>query len=220
MIFIAFFIGIAYSVPLGPLGQIMLNRAVDRGFWHGFSMGIIGSFANFAYSFIFLIGTGILITDGRTKTIIQAVGLVFLIYIGFKELLRSSGKTTKYYSIVTEKPGNTFSPFGWKNFLEGLVIVITYFISNPTIVAFWINMSAYFNQKLIHHPNVWNYAVFSLSFALGTLTCQFLAIELYKRMRELPRFSTTVRFISSGLFAVTIAYFFYLTIQNMSVNFL
>lgn len=47
MVIAAFGFGLLYSVPLGSLGQIMLNRAVDKGFWHGFSIAIIGAMADF-----------------------------------------------------------------------------------------------------------------------------------------------------------------------------
>ena len=89
MIFIAFGIGLIISAPFGPLGQMMLNRAVDNGFWHGFSIAILATLADFIVCEFFLIGT---VSVGEAispwvKIAIQLIGLVFLFYMGIKEII-------------------------------------------------------------------------------------------------------------------------------------
>ena len=217
MVIAAFIMGIIYSVPLGPLGQIMLNRAVTRGFWHGFSMGIIGAIANFFYCQIFLIGTSDLILNPRLRMAIQLFGLLFLLYVGFKEILLPNIFTKK----KNKKSKNKDTPllqettFDGKAFFKTFLLVITYFIANPTAIAFWINMSVLINHTFIHHQNLFNYFIFSLAFALGTLACQYFSILFFKRIRQFTKTKFIAKYVSSSLFLTAIIYFFYITIQNI-----
>lgn len=216
MLIIAFFMGLVYSVPLGPLGQIMLNKAIHKGFWHGFSMAIIGAGANLVYAFVFLMGTGSLIASPRLRIIIQAAGLIFLLYIGIKEILLPllNNRQRKKTSSIKEVDGTDLR-FTGKVLLANFVIVISYFISNPNIVAFWLNASTLINLKIIHEQTLFNYGLFGLAFAFGTLTCQYLAISVVKKARRFSFLGGIARYISFALFFVTIAYLFYLIIDNI-----
>ena len=216
MLVIAFLMGIVYSVPLGPLGQIMLNKAINKGFWHGFSMAIIGAGANFVYAFAFLMGTGSLIFNSKLRITIQIIGLLFLLYVGAKEILIPLiFNYKKKKSRELEKSGEPEIQFNGKVFLTNFFTVMSYFISNPTIVAFWINMSALINLKLIHQYSLWNYALFSSIFSFGTLTCQYLAILIVKRAQRNYKLNGMARHVSLSLFVITVTYFIYLTIHNL-----
>ena len=41
MIVFAFFIGLLFSIPLGPLGQIILERSIGQEFWQVLPIVII-----------------------------------------------------------------------------------------------------------------------------------------------------------------------------------
>jgi len=216
MLVIAFLMGVVYSVPLGPLGQIMLNKAINKGFWHGFSMAIIGAGANFVYAFAFLMGTGSLIFSPKLKITIQLIGFIFLLYVGAKEiLLPLISRPEKKKNRELEKSCEPEIQFNGKVFLTNFFTVMSYFISNPTIVAFWINMSALINLKLIHQYSLWNYALFSSIFSFGTLTCQYLAILIVKRAQRNYKLNGMARHVSLSLFVITVTYFIYLTIRNL-----
>ncbi len=216
MLVIAFLMGIVYSVPLGPLGQIMLNKAINKGFWHGFSMAIIGAIINFLYSFIFILGIGNLIRYRTLIFFIQPVGLLYLLYIGVREILISSVDHHKKNKKFNHPKVNVHQiKFGVKEFFSNLLTVSTYFISNPTMFAFWINFSAIINLKMIHDHNLTDYILFSLAFATGTLTCQYLAITIVKKSRKFINFSRIMHYVSSSLFFVMITYFIYLMVHNI-----
>ncbi len=71
MIIIAFFIGLLFSIPIGPLGIIMLKRSVDKGFREGFSIAIIDSIAGFIFSLSILMGIGQVEFDPAIKLVAQ-----------------------------------------------------------------------------------------------------------------------------------------------------
>ncbi len=69
MIVLAFFIGLLFLIPLGPLGQTMLKRSMAQGFWQGFSIAIIDATAGFTISLIFLFGAGQLNIDPTLRLV-------------------------------------------------------------------------------------------------------------------------------------------------------
>ena len=208
MIIIAFFIGLVFSVPIGPLGMIMLKRSIDKGFWEGFSIAIIDAIVGFIFSLSFLIGIGQVELDPAIKLTAQLVGLLFLISIGIKEVFLKKHKHQTEKNILFNKgsfPGNLF-------------LVIGYYISNPTIWAFWISISVYANNNLINEGNLFNFILFSFLYALGVLTTQYLAIQLMKNIERFEKARSTIKYVSSGIFIVTLSYFFYSSIQSIKVQ--
>ena len=217
MVIAAFGFGLLYSVPLGSLGQIMLNRAVDKGFWHGFSIAIIGAIADFFLCETFLIGTvSIGALNPWLKIILQLTGLIFLFYIGIKELIlplfidRKGKTTTSYKDRLTRK-----LKLNGKTMLKNLFLVGIYYLSNPTYIAFWITFSALINQKFISHHNLFNYTLFSVIFSLGSLMCQYISILFVRKIGKSGVKKGVLKYISIPLYSVTIIYFFYLVTHNI-----
>lgn len=205
MIIIAFFIGLIFSVPIGPLGMIMLKRSVEKGFWEGFTIAIINAFAGFIFSLSFLIGIGQVELDPTIKLIAQLIGLLFLSWIGIKEIFLKNHKHQTEKNISLNK----------KSILRNLILVISYYISNPTLWAFWINISVYANTNLINESKLFNYVLFSFLYALGDLTTQYLAIQLMKNIERFEKTKIAIKYVSSGLLIVTLSYFFYFSIQSI-----
>jgi threonine/homoserine/homoserine lactone efflux protein len=203
MIIIAFFIGLIFSVPIGPLGMIILKRSVEKGFWEGFTIAIIDAIAGFVFSLSFLIGIGQLELDPTIKLIAQLLGLVFLFWIGIKEVFF---KKNKYEKNITLNKGSL---------LGNLILVIGYYIANPSLWAFWINVSVYANSNLLNERNLFNSILFSLFYALGVLTTQYLAIQLMKNIEQFEKVKIPIKYVSSFLFIVTFIYFFYTSLQSI-----
>ena len=206
MIIAAFFMGLLFSVPLGPLGQIMLKRTVERGFWHGFSIAIPDAAANFIFSAVFLIGMGQIALIPTVRMTAQVAGILFLLFVGIREIFFSP----KRKSIKKEMSLSNSMVVG------NLLLVLGYYVSNPTSWAFWVNFSAFINETIIVHQNLFNYIFFSALYALGVLTCQYFANLLFKKIGRLEKVSTALKYASSGVFVITLSYFFYITIQDMA----
>ena len=208
MIAFAFFIGLLFSIPLGPLGQIMLRRAMDQGFWQGFSIAIMDAAAGFTISLLFLFGAGQLNLDPTLRLIAQIAGLLFLIFIGIKEIFYPAKNKN------TEKK----VPVSGGRLIENILMVIGYYISNPTIWIFWINLAGFVYQFQIIEKNSEQYFVFSVLYALGVLACQYLAIILIRNMKKFDKTKATLKYLSSGAFVITFSYFFYLTLIDLSTH--
>lgn len=217
MILIAFGLGLIISVPLGPLGQMMLNRAINRGFWHGFSIAILSSIADFILCEFFLIGTiSIGAINPWIKTVLQIVGLVFLSYIGAKEFIlpiiksrRDKRHTAK--AIVT----NEKLKFDEKLLLKNIVMVGSYHIFNPMSLAFWLSISVLINQKFISHHDLLHYTLFSLFFAIGTLSCQYISLLFVKKSAKTNVKRKILKYMTIPLYSVTIIYFAFHIAQNI-----
>ena len=208
MIILAFFIGLVFSIPLGPLGQIMLKRAVDQGFWQGFSIAIMDTVAGFTISLIFLFWAGQLSIDPTLRLIAQIAGLLFLLFVGIKEIFYPAKNTS------TEKK---MSVTGGR-LVENVLLVIGYYISNPTIWVFWINLAGFIFQLQIIEKTSEQYFVFSMLYALGILACQYLAILMIGNIKKFEKSKTTLKYISSGAFIITFSYFFYLSLSDLSTH--
>ena len=195
----------------------MLNRAVDKGFWHGFSIAIIGAIADFFLCETFLIGTvSIGVLNPWLKIILQLTGLIFLLYIGIKELIlpffidRKDKTSTSHKDRLTGK-----LKLNGKTMLKNLFLVGIYYLSNPTYIAFWITFSALINQKFISHHNLFNYTLFSIIFSLGSLMCQYISILFVRKIGKSGVKKGVLKYISIPLYSVTIIYFFYLVAHNI-----
>ncbi len=217
MIFIAFGIGLIISVPLGPLGQMMLNRAVDSGFWHGFTIAILAALADFIVCEFFLIGTvSVGAISPWVKIVLQLAGLVFLFYMGVKEIILPFIKNKR-----NKTPENKDKDLAKnlkideKSILKNIAVVVSYYISNPTYLAFWLSFSVLINQKFIVQHDLLHSTLFSLFFAFGTLTCQYIAIKVVQGATINEKMQDVLKYISIPLYSGTILYFIYHVTQNI-----
>lgn len=214
MIIIAFVLGLIIAVPLGPLGQMMLNRAINKGFWHGFSIAILSSIADFIFCEFFLIGTiSIGAINPWIKIILQTAGLIFLFYIGTKEFILPLIKS-KYDKIHITKAivAKEKLKFNKKVLFKNTVMVGSYYISNPMGFAFWLSISVLINQKFIFHHDLLHYTLFSLFLAFGTLVSQYISILFVKKTGVKK---DIFKYIAIPLYSVTLIYFAFYVAQNI-----
>jgi len=216
MIFIAFALGLIVSLPLGPIGQMMLNRLIDKGFWDGFSIAIIVTIVDFILCESFLIGTVSLSSFNPWIMIaLQIAGLLFLTYIVIKEqilpiVIRRSSKTDlDHEEIVKNIKLNKNTLF------KNVFTVLIYYISNPTYLAFWLSFSVLVSQKFIIHHDLLHYTLFSLFFAFGALSVQYIAIIFVKKATKLGLKKEILNYVSIPIYSIAIIYFFYIITQNI-----
>ena len=221
MIFIAFAIGLIISVPLGPIGQMMLNRSLDKGFWNGFSIAVIVTIVDFILCESFLVGTVSLSSLNPWIMIaLQIIGLLFLSYIGIKELILPLIKNRKHkvdlYKVNLENKDTVNNIKLDKNTLfKNVATVLIYYVSNPTYLAFWLSFSVLINQKFIVHHDLLHYTLFSLFFAFGALSVQYITILFVKKATKIGLKKEILKYISIPIYSTTILYFFYTITQNL-----
>ena len=203
MIVLAFFIGLLFSIPLGPLGQIILKRSMDQGFWQGFSIAIMDAAAGFTISLIFLLSAGQLNFDPTLRLIAQIAGLVFLLLIGIREI---------FY------PAKNKMPVSSSRLIENILVVFGYYISNPTIWVFWIYLTGLIFQFQIIEKTSEQYFIFSVLYALGVLACQYLSIMILRKAKEFEKARAVLKYLSTSAFVITFSCFFYITLIDLSAH--
>jgi len=216
MILSAFGLGLFYSIPLGPLGQIMLNRAVNKGFWFGFSIAIIAALVDFFMCETFLMSiTTIGALSPSLQVAFQVAGLVFLVYIGIREFLFSLKKEKKDVNVSVYNEISIEDRLNGKMILKDVFLVGVYYLSNPTYIAFWITFSSLINQKFIYHHNMPNYIIFGIAFSFGVLICQYISIMIARKLGSVDILKGFLKYVSIPLYSISIIYFFYRVICNV-----
>jgi len=217
MIFIAFILGLIISVPFGPIGQVMLNRSIDKGFWHGLSIAIIVTIVDFMLCEFSLMGTvSLSLVNPWIMLALQIAGLFFLSYIGVKELILPLIKNRKKKADLDNKEIVNNIKLDKNTFFKNIVTVLIYYVSNPTYLAFWLSFSVLINQKFIINHDLLHYTLFSSFFAIGAFSSQFVAILFVKKATKLGLKKEILKYISIPLYSITIIYFLYTIAENFT----
>lgn len=125
--------GLAVSMPLGPIGIILVNRTIKRGALSGFFSGLGIASADTIMSFVAAIGfsfiIGFIIEE---RFIVSLVAGIIMIVIGAKVFLsnpvkdlRNKEKANKslwrdYYSVLALSLSNPYSIFIFVAFFTGM----------------------------------------------------------------------------------------------------
>jgi threonine/homoserine/homoserine lactone efflux protein len=125
--------GLAVSMPLGPIGIILVNRTIKRGIFSGFFSGLGIATADTIMSIIAAIGFSFIISFiMEERFIVSIVAGVIMIAIGGKVFLsnpvkdlRNKEKANKslwrdYYSVLALSLSNPYSIFIFVAFFTGM----------------------------------------------------------------------------------------------------
>lgn len=123
-------IGLSVSIPLGPIGIICIQRTLAKGKLSGFISGLGAGFADTFYSV--LAGLGItIIVDFLIEhhVIFQAIGGIFLLYLGIKTFYKNPIKQFR-------------QPQGKSNLIGDFLSTFLLTISNPLALFLFIGVFA------------------------------------------------------------------------------
>ena len=82
-IFRANLIGVMVSVPLGPMGVLIIQKTLQKGALAGFVAGMGAAFADLFYATVAAFGLGFVVTTIQThELLLQIIGGIFLIIVG------------------------------------------------------------------------------------------------------------------------------------------
>ena len=80
-------LGLAVAAPLGPIGVLCINRALERGFWAGVAGGPGTALADAIYACLAAIGFSALTTTLATLAPwLKLAGGLFMLWLGWKSL--------------------------------------------------------------------------------------------------------------------------------------
>jgi len=149
--------GIIISVPIGPINVAVLSRGFKQGFSNAFAIGLGASAMDFFYCAAAMLGLSAVVHKLEVNIIFQIIGFFLLLYLGLRDV------TTKVdsfrYENLVPKNGRFHSAF--------LVGVFMY-ISNPTLVAFWITLSGVIQSSELIIRNAGDGILFALGVGSGT----------------------------------------------------
>lgn len=77
-------LGFLCSIPLGPMGVLIIQKTLSKGPWPGFFSGLGAAFADLCYATIVAFGLNLVIDDLMTqhKFLVQILGGLLLIILG------------------------------------------------------------------------------------------------------------------------------------------
>lgn len=78
-------VGLMVSVPLGPMGVLIIQKTLHKGALSGFVAGMGAASADFFYALVAAFGLGFVINTVQAhELLLQIIGGIFLIVIGLK----------------------------------------------------------------------------------------------------------------------------------------
>ena len=206
LLLIGFALGGVSSLPIGALGAYMINRMTKEGFWAGFSVGLFAAFVDALYCWISLFGISLVIDAPLLRSIIQAIGLIVLLYLGGRHffLHKEELSDNKSRSVVQ----NTIEMSKLILHFKGAVVVLIFALSNPTLLAFWINMANLLHSSVLQYGGPREYLAFSTSVGLGSALCQYVVLRIIQKVHHVnDKARVITRWVGSSIFVITIIYF-------------
>ena len=103
-IFRGMLIGLMVSVPLGPMGVLIIQKTLHKGALSGFIAGMGAACADLFYATVATFGLGFVINTIKThEVILQIVGGIFLLIMGLNIYFANPLKQIKARRRVTKK---------------------------------------------------------------------------------------------------------------------
>ncbi len=149
--------GIVISIPIGPINVTVISRGFKQGFNNAFAVGLGASAMDFFYCGAAMLGLSPIVHKLEVNIIFQIIGFILLLYLGVRDLT-TKVESFRYENIIP-KNGRIRSAF-----LIGLFM----YISNPTLVAFWITLSGIVQSSESIVRNAGDGILFALGVGIGT----------------------------------------------------
>ncbi len=171
-IFLAFLVGIAASVPVGPVAILVIQKTLSKGFRAGFITGLGASVVDtlFAVVAVFaLAATQQFLTDN--KLLVGLIGGVVLVVVGLIMALKDPFKKMK-----ADGPSKASAA----DFLQAVFMTI----SNPGAIAFMFGLLTFAGICQGDAPGAWQVAPILFAIAAGSVTYWFLISWGLSRFRH------------------------------------
>ncbi len=151
--------GFVVSIPVGPTNVSIINEGAKRGFLFGMLIGLGSVTMEIVYCTLAFAGFSSLFESREVKAAMELISFVLVLYLGLKYLLASNVPSTSHTLEVVEHKLHPHTAY-----MTGFVRVL----GNPSVLAFWITMTATF---LSHHwvePNWTEKSICVLGVGIGS----------------------------------------------------
>jgi threonine/homoserine/homoserine lactone efflux protein len=204
---IGFGLGFFSSVPIGALGAYMIHRFIKNGFWDGLIIGVFASIMDAFYCAVSLVGMAFIYNIPILRFVVQVLGFLVLLYLGVRQIL-SSSEISRLDGVRGNKRDKNDRT--WSRYIKDLTVVFSLGISNPTLWAFWTNVSHFLHLSILKGAAISEYPPFIMTVGMGSMICQYLSLRLLRRIYDHHREARAILYrISSLFYLVTVVYLGY-----------
>lgn len=134
----AILIGLAASIPLGPLGIMCIQRTLDKGRWAGFAVGVGSSIGDTIYASIALFSVQFISEFlDRNRSWVMLIGGLVIVFIGLQIAVKNPIKDLRQRKIDAVS-------MNAKDIFRGFLMTI----SNPGALVLMLGLFAFFGMDL------------------------------------------------------------------------
>lgn len=121
-------VGLLVSAPMGPIGVLCVQKTLNKGRFLGFFSGLGAATADTTYAILAAFGISYITSFlEEYRIMMQIIGIVVLIFLGIKMLVRTQEKQFRYYRSGSHK----------SNAITDFISVFFLTISNPLTIIFF-----------------------------------------------------------------------------------
>lgn len=123
-------LGFSVAAPVGPIGILCINKTIHKNFTAGFVSGLGAATADLIYGLMAGLGLTVISTFLiNQKLWIQLIGLIFLIYLGMKTIIKKDSDIE-------------FHPATDKGLIRDYFSTLFLTITNPMTILFFVALFA------------------------------------------------------------------------------
>jgi threonine/homoserine/homoserine lactone efflux protein len=158
--------GIVISVPIGPINVAVISKGLKHGFGNAFAVGLGASAMDFSYCAAAMLGLSAVVHKLVVNITFQIIGFILLFYLGIRDI-NTKTESFRFENVVPKNGGHQAA------FLVGVFM----YISNPTLVAFWITLSGVIQASDLIIRNVGDGILFALGVGSGTASWYYSLLK-------------------------------------------
>lgn len=159
--------GVIISIPIGPINVAVISKGFKQGFSNAFAVGLGASAMDFFYCAAAMLGVSAIVHKLEVNIIFQIIGFVLLLYLGLRDVM-TKAESYRYENMSTKNGG-----------LHGAFLVgVFMYLSNPTLVAFWITLSGIVQSSESIIKNVGDGILFAFGVGSGTAIWYYSLLKM------------------------------------------
>ncbi|MDA3892930.1 MAG: LysE family transporter [Salinivirgaceae bacterium] len=121
-------VGIIVSAPMGPIGVLCVQKTVNKGLALGFLSGLGAATADTFYAVLAAFGVTFITNFlSKNQMAFQVIGILVLLFLGFRMIFNNPIKQYRYYRSSSKKRGA----------IRDYISVFFLTISNPLTIIFF-----------------------------------------------------------------------------------
>ena len=172
-LFVGIVIGIVISVPIGPINVTVISRGFKQGFSSAFAVGLGASAMDLFYCGASMLGLSAIVHKIEVNILSQAIGFVLLLYLGIRDVV-TKVDTFKYENYEMKNGG----------FHGAFLVGVFMYISNPTLVAFWLTLSGMIQSSGVVVQDLGDGIMFAVGVGSGTALWYYSLLKAIFRKRD------------------------------------